>query len=267
MRARRQFRGSDPDPAGYSPGEARAADTECGKTYIRPMPAEAEPYIRQLAEQRWVKEAFRIFGYGDCEFKLVEIDPLLIYNFVVDTDRSAAHTLAFGEPTIAELLPLCLPRIQPKPADLAPIIDGPPRQPQSLIIKSKNLALQQLLAGVLSLNQNGYETWVAGMQLHVTLPFVHVVRFNGRCYLSNGTHRAFGLRRRGVTHMPCLFREAGTPQEAGMVEGATFPLPLLECHDPPTVGHFTQGRAHEVLLRAISRIIHVSWSQFVEPDE
>jgi hypothetical protein len=224
-----------------------------------------------LQAQPWVQEAFKMFGYGAAEFKLIEIDPLLAYQFIVDMPRSNHHCATLRNPTVADLMPICLPQAQPKPNDLSPLIDGPgphaPAQEHSTV-KVRNLNLQKITPGIFGLNQNGYESWVIGLQVHVTLPFVHVVRFNGRHYLHNGFHRAFGARTAGATHIPCLLRDAPTQQDAGIIgQGQTFPLDLLESRDPPTLGHFTQGEAYDVQLRSISRIFHVAWSDAVLPDE
>jgi hypothetical protein len=62
-------------------------------------------------------------------------------------------------------------------------------------------------------------------------------------------------------------RDVSTPQEAGIMDGQTFPLSLLESGDPPTIGHFTQSKALDVSLRALSRVLHVTWSESVLPDE
>ena len=239
---------------------------KAGAPDIQPMPPAAEPYITQLMQQPWVKATFQIFAVAKAEFKMVEIDPLLAYDLLFDEDRSKHHCGKLNKPSIADLLPICLPLAQPKPLDLSPIVNT--KEPQSIVVKVRNLSMQQMNVGIFGLNQNGYESWVAGMQIHITSPFVHVVHLNGRYYLHNGFHRAIGARRAGATHVPCLLRDVTTPHEAGIMgAGRTFPLAVLEADDPPTIGHFTQGRAHDVRIRAVSRILHISCSQSVMPDE
>jgi hypothetical protein len=44
-------------------------------------------------------------------------------------------------------------------------------------------------------------------------------------------------------------------------------LDLLESNNPPTVSHFTLGRAHAVTLRATTRILHLSWAEYGMYDE
>lgn len=235
-----------------------------GVPYVTAIPKADEPYITQLMQQAWVQEAFKMFGLTNAEFKMVEIDPLLAYQFIVDADRSKHHCGGLNQPSIADLLPICLPLAQAKPPDVSPIVDF---GPQSAIVKVRNLSARQLNQGIFTLNQNGYESWVAGMQIHVTLPFVHVVRLNGKYYLHNGFHRTYGARVAGATQIPCLLRDATSPEDAGIIDGQTFPLAVLESTNPPTIGHLTQGRAYDVQLRALSRVMHISWSQFVLPDE
>src|SRR5208282_2577442 len=107
---------------------------------------------------------------------------------------------------------------------------------------------------------------IAGIQFHSSMPFVHVVRYNGRCYLHNGFHRTVGVRKAGATHVPCILRDVNTISEVG-IDGDTFPVHLMESANPPTVGHFTQNRAWSVTLRNYSRILHVSWAEYMVPDE
>lgn len=67
--------------------------------------------------------------------------------------------------------------------------------------------------------------------------------------------------------MPCVLRDILNP--AAMDEGLPAPLnlPLLQSDNPPTVAHFTQGRAYPVRLRLKSRVVHVSWSEWVVAEE
>ncbi len=56
------------------------------------------------------------------------------------------------------------------------------------------------------------------------------------------------------------------PKDVGNRTGH-FDLGLMQSVNPPTMGHFTQGRATTVELRAASRIIHVSWAEHVIYEE
>lgn len=241
-----------------------------GDANPQPLPATMQPYIQSLVAQPWVVERLQELaviqmqiGQAPATFQMVDIEPLLAYQFIVDTKRATDNCRTLSDPpTEAELLDLCLPAPQPREEYFrTPVTD----QSQSVVIKLRNHNLQMHRWGIFDA-MHGEQ--VAGVSFHVGLPFLHVVRLGGRCYLHNGYHRAYGAARAGATRLPCIFREVTTPQHAGIrLDGSTFDAATLTSANPPTIGHFTQGRAHTVQLRPKSRLLHVTWQQYSVPDE
>jgi hypothetical protein len=41
----------------------------------------------------------------------------------------------------------------------------------------------------------------------------------------------------------------------------------MESADPPAVGHYTEGRALPVQLRATQRVLHISWANYAVVNE
>ena len=200
------------------------------------------------------------------EFKMVEIEPLLTFHYMVDLERSSEHCKAIREnPDVADLLPLCLPdTFVHEPINMVRLPDGKGKQLSggSILLSSKSLKIRVIDAGYFQ-NDNKI-----GIQFAMPVPLVQVVRFNGRCYLHDGLHRTMGARLKGATHIPCLFRDVHSAANIGLQrDGSTFLLQLLEFADPPTVGHFVHGRAYKVQLKRFSRIIHVTWGQYGIADE
>lgn len=218
---------------------------------ILPLPPEGVGYVTTLTTQQWVAE--RLHGIPapkGIDFCLVEIDPLLAYQVHVDQDRSRAHGHGVpAAPTLDQLLSVCLPMAQPSEALR---VD---QAPGSMMISSKSLNFRTLWQGFA-------QTGFLGIHVGVSLPFAHVVRFNGRCYLHNGFHRAVALRGLGATHIPCIFRDVDTPQDAGIGAPGAFSQQLLESADPPTLFHFTSGRATEVQMKRFHRVLHISWAEY-----
>lgn len=216
------------------------------------MPADAAPHMAAV-EAGWP-------GFFQQtpppEFKMVELAPLLAYQFTVDGPRSNHHCAPFtNPPTLAERLNAALPTAPPH-EDI-----HSQQLAQSVVLTARSLNVRMVAQGMIS-------PGLFGMQIDLSLPFVHVVRFNGRCYLHNGYHRCYGAAIQGATHMPCLFRDVAHPAEAGIRDdGTTFPLALLESNNAPTLSHFSQGRAHTVALRATRRVLHVSWAEYGMYDE
>jgi hypothetical protein len=230
-----------------------APTPNAGHPDVQPIPGAEMAHITQLSALPWV--ASELAAMGGYQFALVEIDPLLAFQITVDGNRSDHHCGHLGQnPPLSDIMAACLPL-------------GPPneqinlsQQGQSLLLKARSLNVRMTAQGFFQQESR------IGIQFGVSLALAHVVRFNGRHYLHNGFHRAVGVRRVGATHMPCILRDVASPEELGIGPN-TFQLPLLEGADPPTLAHFTQGRAHAVQLRAMSKVLHVSWAEHVVPDE
>lgn len=211
-----------------------------------------DPYIQQLLMSPWGPHLAFYLSQG-ATFQMIEIMPLLAFQFSVDMDRSAQHCGHMSNPpTRDELLEVCLPRNVPQDDWSMSTVHG------STVIRSRSLNLTIAAAGPLNVPMAPN---LVGIQFAWSLPVLHVVRYDSRCYLFNGYHRAVGTARAGALHAPCLFRDVKTEAEAAIAPPATFPLALLESANPPTVGHFAQGRACAVQLRRATRIIQVSWAQ------
>lgn len=255
---------TNPDPTVLA-GEWTAAQARLGTPManaghpdIQAIPAAGAAHVRQVSTHPPFLPAnppHQPLGVlHGATFQMVEIDPLLAFQFTVDITRSHHHVGTFSTPpTLDELLHCFLPLAQVQEA-----ISTFPGQ-SSMILKARSL-------NVRAFNRGLFNGEFMGMSFGVSLPYAHVVRYNNRCYLHNGFHRAYGARMAGATHLPCVFRDVANPAEVG-VHGGTFPITLLESNNPPTLGHFTQNRSHAVRLRAHSRFLHVSWAEYVIPDE
>jgi hypothetical protein len=241
-----------------------------GSANPQPLTPPMQTYVNALIATPWVAEQLQQLnavqasvGLQPATFQTVELDPLLAYQWIVDTGRSRQNCQELGSPpTETELLNLCLPSAQPnEPFYSTPVTD----QSQSILIKLRNHNLQLAHWGIFD-GLHGAK--LAGVLFRVGLPFVHVVRYGGRCYLHNGYHRAYGARSAGATRIPCIFREVSNMQMVGLrQDGGTIPEAILTGPNPPTLSHFFGGRAVAVQLRAKSRVLHVTWQQYSVPDE
>jgi hypothetical protein len=227
------------------------ATANAGFPDIQPLPPEGQAYITTLVQEAWVVQQLQaIPSVSGLDFRLVEINPLLAYQLHVDSGRSGTHGNELSNnPTLEQQLGVCLPLAQAvEPLQIHP-------SASAMMITSRSLNVRTLWKGY---GNGGF----LGIHVGVTLPFVHVVQFDGRCYLHNGFHRAVALQSKGVTHIPCLFREVATAADAGIAPPGTFDLPLLTSPNPPTLAHFTTGRAATVEMKEFHRVLHVSWAEY-----
>lgn len=183
-------------------------------------------------------------------FRLVEIAPLLSFQFHVHTDPSRLpFEAAAANPPMRQILRWCLPHAVRLPKIRVEVVGNE----QWIICDDLNYALRPNAR--ISTDLNTSETCVE-LRYGTRSPFVQVVQFAGRCYLKNGYHRAHQLGVLGITHIPCVFLEATTwEQVVGPGDPMVFPRQLLESFNPPTCGHFVRGEAYEIIL-PVRRLAH-----------
>jgi len=58
---------------------------------------------------------------------------------------------------------------------------------------------------------------VAGVTVGFGSNFLHVIRIEGRMVLDNGSHRAYALRKLGITHVPCIINHVAGREELRVV--------------------------------------------------
>ena len=208
------------------------------------------PHIQALLTGHHAQGAHAMLASG-ADFRWIEVDPLLAFQHTVDLDRSAhhCHVMTGQPPTEDELFKVCLPLEQTSDSYHGSVLET------SAVIRSRSLNLNIVSHG-------GLPGGGVGIMFGWTLPFVHVVEYQGRAVLYNGYHRTIGSRLAGATRVPCVFRKVNTAQEASFKEdGSTFSEKVMMSENPPTISHYTQDRSFPVRLRAATRIIAINWSQ------
>ena len=225
-----------------------------GQPVLNSLPSVAGPHIRQLQTLPWAASLFAAQTLSAADFKMVEVDPLIAFQLTISKVRSGDHCAKVSNPpSIQEMLDICFP-LQPPTEQLRV-----QSQDNSLILKARSLNIQKIAFGM-------FDNQFLGLTFGPSPPFVQAVQHNGKYYLWNGFHRAYGLRSAGATYIPCAVRKILDPNEAKVLE-SVFPLSLLESAEAPTLAHFTGGRAHDVSLKLTSRVLHVSWAQWTVLDE
>jgi len=223
----------------------------CGNPQISDLPAAHQAYVQQLRSSPHWQQTF--LANPHWEIKLVEAAPLLAYQFSILNGTASSHGAQLGiSPSLDDLLKTCLP-LQPTSENFSIA-----QNPSSALIQSRGLNLRPL-------NFTMEQPGVIVFRFGGALPFVHVVRFNGRCYLHNGYHRVSASLSAGASSVPCIFRDVATEAEIGIGPG-TFSLAVLQSANPPTVRHYAGGQAYPVDLIIKTRTIHIGWTDWVTPE-
>lgn len=230
-----------------------------GTPTVESVPSQFDGYLGGVKSRREYAGAFKDKNW---KFQMVEVAPLLAFQYHVLVDHSDNRCATVKDvPSIDEMIKLCLPQ-QPENYQIQTTVTD-----RSAVIKCSNLNVNIGARGVIEIDPRGPKP--IGILVSGNLPFVEVSRFNGYCYLRNGYHRAYGLARRGATHIPCVLRDVASIDETGVKEdGSTLGSAIMhDANNRPTLGHFIQNRACAVAIRKMERIITVNWSECVVDDE
>lgn len=229
-----------------------------GMPSVKDIPEAMRSYVEELKRQDWLTH--RLNGHlAGAEFKMVEVDPLMAMQFAIDVDRSTHLCTAFsGSRTDEDLFSVCLPMNPPEPeVNLFKDHTGS----GSMLISTKNLSFGIHKEGAHEIQTDNGPRFLIGIEVTTPLPLLHVVRYQDRYYLHNGFHRAYSARQAGATHVPCILRTVTHEGDIG-IGTDTFGMDHFRSPNPPTVGHYTAGRAHTVRLKSLTRMIQVNWSEY-----
>lgn len=103
-----------------------------------------------------------------------------------------------------------------------------------------------------------------GFPVHFGWPFLMVVEHNGRLLLSDGYHRSYGLLRRSIHTVPCVYMRTADFYETGATRPGLIPYETLFGDRPPMVSDFLDESVAKGVTRAAElNLIRVTASEFV----
>lgn len=218
------------------------------------------PYLQQVVAN---PHFANVVGAQPWEFALVEVDALLAYQFHVLLGQAQKHCASVpNNPSVDDMLPVCLPSVYPPPSFTTYVNPG-----HGALVEAPDLDLAVIGEGRI-VPDPSVQVFIAGLVYGQPSPWIIVREFLGRHYLANGFHRAYGLRQRGAREIPCILLHVSDFAQIGARGGgATFDQTILTSVDPPTCGHFANGRAYALRVRHLRRFLSVSWTEYVVREE
>jgi hypothetical protein len=243
----------------WSDAKARLGSpiAHAGDPDTQDLPPACNAHLQRLQHNSRLQQT--IEGMSGHSFKLIEIAPLLAFQLHVKTAVADGMKRILSTATNSkDLTNICLPE---RPRD---ITCEPELLQNGFILRTREPNLRVLGQGQLGTDPQQQVT-IAGIAYGESSPLVQVVRFQGRCYLKNGYHRAYAIQKAGATHMPCILLDAPDYSLVGAA-GMTFSYQLLQTPNPPTFGHYVASRGYAAELKPITRIIQVTWSDVSVPD-
>ena len=192
--------------------EAGAADAPpMGK-----LGAEYEPLLVGLLKDPLVRHGFNAVP---TDVALVELDRLVVYQKHVDLTFARQLEDRLGRaPSREAVFATCLPYDHPQPPVKWSRLRG-----GGFVFVSPSNDLRSL--GPMPLHPRQVEDYpppgnlvgVAGLGVGFGANFLNAVYAERRVILNNGTHRAYALRKLGVTHVPCIVQHVASRDALDLV--------------------------------------------------
>ncbi len=103
-----------------------------------------------------------------------------------------------------------------------------------------------------------------GFTMNFGSPFVQIAEYNGRWFVRDGYHRCFGLLRRGVTRVPCVFVRPRSFPELGAAAPSFFPYEVLFGERPPFLRDFLDDSVAVTARQAAQRkVVRIRAEEFI----
>jgi hypothetical protein len=103
-----------------------------------------------------------------------------------------------------------------------------------------------------------------GFLINHGVSLLQVVEYSGRWFIRDGYHRAYGLLRKGITRIPCIFIRAANFQQTGADQPAFIRYETLFGLRPPFLRDFLLNEVSAtVQQRAVRKVVRVAAEEFV----
>lgn len=182
-------------------------------TTVSPLPESMRPYaqaaLQDPVHQRQTASAAR------SQWALVELDRLVIYQkFINVTYADSLLAVLPQNLTDEDVVRLAIsPVVEPAPVrctQLSPTSFAFLSESGDMRFVEAALLEPQMLQGYQS---RGRASKVLGLFIGMSVNFLTVLKVGSRLILADGSHRAYALRKSGVTHAPCLIENVNSAEE------------------------------------------------------
>lgn len=175
-----------------------------------------QPLLREFFKDPLVRGGFNAVP---TEVAMVELDRLVVYQEHVDLTFSRQLEQRLGpHPSDDAIFRTCLPFDHPHP----PVSWSRVHHDKFVFVSPSNdlryLGAMPLEPGhIHEYPPPGSLVGVVGMAVGFGSNFLNAIYSEKRLILNNGSHRAYTLRKIGVTHVPCVVQHVGTRDELDVV--------------------------------------------------
>jgi len=187
------------------------------------------------------------------EIGMVELDRLVVFQKQINLElvRRIQNSLS-PRPAEKDIFNVCLPLSEPTPPfQVRRVAPG-----NAFVFVSPSTDLRFLDCTILESTQidqyqpNGRVAGVVGLVVGFSANCFCAIRVEGRLILHNGSHRAFALREKGITHAPCLVQRVSRREELPLVASPDVnnnPDQFLKAPRPPVLKDYFDPKLRKLV--------------------
>jgi len=214
-----------------------------------PLDPMYEPLLIEFLKDPLVRHGFNIVP---TEVVFVELDRLVVYQKHIDLTHVRRLESDLGPaPTAEQVFRTCLPCDHPQP----PVRWARGRRNQFVFVSPSNdlrfLGAMPLKdAHIRDYPPPGSLVGVVGLAVGFGSNFLNALYAEGRLILNNGSHRAYALRKMGVTHVPCIVQHVSSRHQLAVVAASDVedaPDLYMKSRRPPMLRDYFDPRLRRII--------------------
>ena len=193
------------------------------------VPTVLHDHIGSIRAHPWSAQALLDAG----EPRLVDLRKIRAVQPVIHVEDAIKRVESISAADLLGIARVTLPIPPPTPPELPAAFD-PVKQTHIFSSANPNLRVLGHFSGIPIQGPGGVVVLGFGFIVAQTISYLCVGGVNGRYFLRDGYHRAYGLLKAGVTHAPALVRDFGSVEEAKLPTGM-LPVEAFMGDRPPTL--------------------------------
>jgi hypothetical protein len=196
------------------------------------LPPELQPHIDALRAHPWGAQALADAG----EPKLVDLRRIRAAQPVVHVEDAVKRVDGLTATDLLAIAKVTLP-IPPATPITLPLIFDAAKNAHIISSANPNLRVMGNFTAPVQ-GPTGLVVQGIGFLVGQSESYLSVAGVNGRYFLRDGYHRAYGLLRAGITHVPALVREFASFEETQMPAHGLLPIEAFLGDRPPTLSDY-----------------------------
>jgi len=216
---------------------------------IHKLGPEYEPLLIEFVKDPLVQKGFNTVP---TEVALVELDRLVVYQKHIDLTFVRQLEAKLGpKPTREQIFRTCLPYDHPQPPAKWSRMRGDGYVFMSPSNDLRFLGAMPLKSANLKVSSpTGNLVGVVGLAVGFGSNFMNAIFAEKRLILNNGSHRAYTLRKMGITHAPCIIQHVSSRDQIDVIASsqvADHPNLFLKHSRPSMLKDYFDPRLHKVM--------------------